>query len=266
MFVFVNLKNNDDSSISFYVFVRMLIICENCTNFDEKSKTLMMIAQNKSKTQTFFNKQLNVLQRFKNIQKTNQFKFYKSLIFSFHILKQIEIYNQQQNHQFETNENESNDEMMKNEKNSSTQSTSENRRFLKDEQKRTNHAFQIKLIKTNKVQKLIILQFFKCSNFIKNIMSKIRFINDRIFEKEISFIIDELFDVFDDLMKNMTYYMQRVISKYRVRKFVKSIEFVQSNQIDVNEVLILATTTTFSFIITQIYENDEQNQSIMIIT
>ena len=167
-----------------------------------------------------------MLQRFKNIQKSNQFKFYKSFIFSFHILKQIEIYNQQQNHQFETNENESNDEMMKNEKNSSIQSTSENRRFLKNEQKRTNHASQIKLIKTNKIQKLITSQSFKRSNFIKNMMNKIRFINDRIFEKKISFIIDELFDAFDDLIKNMTYHMQRIISKYRVRKFVKSIEFV----------------------------------------
>ena len=115
------------------------------------------------------------------------------------------------------------------------------------------------MFKTNKIQKLIKTQLSKRSNSIKKIIDNFRFINERIFNNSIIFIIDELLDALNNLIKNIIFDMQRAISKYRVKKSAKFVESNQ-NQIEINEILMMTIAITILLlIITQVYNNNNQS-------
>ena len=265
MSAFVDLESDDGSPTSPYVPARVLTICEDCTDSDEEPKASMAAAQDKGKVQASSSKQPSVLQRSKGIQKTGQPKPYKPPTLPPHILEQIETYNQQQGHQPETNENESNDEVMEDEESPPTQPANGSRRPLRDGQGRTNQAPQTRLTKTGKVQELVTSQPPKRPDPIRGMMGKIRLTSDRIFEKEVSFAIGELLDASDDLVKDMAYHMQRATPRYRVRKPAKPTEPVQPNQAGASGALVLAAAATPPPITTQAYEDDGQSQPVMIV-
>ena len=57
--------------------------------------------------------------------------------------------------------------------------------------------------------------------------------------------------------------MQCAMSKYRIKKSTK---FVVLNQIKINEVLMITIVVTMSLLITiQIYDNNKQNQFVIIV-
>ena len=278
MSTFVEYDSDDDTKNSnAYVPARVLTVYKNTLSTNNEFKPIMTTIREKIKAQTSSNKTPNVLQRPKEIQKKKQSQPYNPPTLPPHLIKQIEKYNQQQEyHPQNAQKNEPNNKIEKmntqetlpsqpkrlNQSNQQAQPRA--RQPFQKTQRRANQTPNTRISKTDKIQKLITANPPKRSDPIKKILDNLRLTNQRILSNPITLTLDELLDSSNNLVKNMTFSMQRATPRYRIRKSTKP---VVPNQTETSEALMItAVATVPPPITTQTYDDDEQNQPIIIVS
>ena len=127
----------------------------------------------------------------------------------------------------------------------------------------TTNVFRIKLNKSEKQVKLISIKTSKMLDLIRDLLKDERLQIEKILRLSIIVKMRQLLNKSNTIREKLTLSMQRSISRYRIKKNNKSKER-QSNVAVITNAVIDHQDS--SIIITQIYENDEQSQSLMITT
>ena len=134
--------------------------------------------------------------------------------------------------------------------------------FLQITQDESKSSSQTRITKIDKIQELVMQKKLKLSNSIRDMTFSRRFDVKRILNLSIELSLEKLLDKLNAIIKKLAYNMQRVTSRYRIRKSKKQAN--NSNSTFDEVMLVVFALISLSNITARAYENDEQSKSMMI--
>ncbi len=121
---------------------------------------------------------------------------------------------------------------------------------------------QIKISKIEKIQKLMTSKELKSTNSIREMQSRDRFNISRILDLLLELTVEKLLNWSDIIIKDLTFNMQRSISRYRIKRSKINVEDQEAKIMQVS--MSISAAILSSKVMIRTYEDDDLSKSLMI--